>query len=100
MKHKAEYTNPQLRRGIDAGKLAFPVFGRPVGQKPVTYQPRTGFDPKPWTDGFFRYFGWELTLETPHVETVTDGAWAEQRHEIEDTTEFIRNMSTAAGVAV
>ena len=22
--------------------------------------PRTKYDPKPWTDGFFRYHAWEL----------------------------------------
>lgn len=99
MRHKAEYTNLQLRKGIKTGKVAFPVFGRPVGQKPVTYQPRTNFDPKPWSDGFFRYFGWELTLESPHAPEVTDGQWADQKHMVEDTTTFAHNMAHAAGVA-
>lgn len=100
MKHKAQYTNLQLRTGIKDGQQAFPVFGRPVGQKPVYYDARMNFDPKPWTDGFFRYFGWELTLETPHKPNITDGQWADQRHMIEDTNTFIENMAHAVGVAV
>lgn len=100
MKHRAHYTNLQLRTGIKEGKLVFPVFGRPVGQKPVYYEQRVDFDPKPWTDGFYRYFGWELTLESPHVPEVTDGQWAVQRHMTEDTHDFSAAMSHAAGVAV
>jgi len=37
------------------------VFG--PGHKPACYyEPRTKFDPQPWTDGFFRYHAWELCV--------------------------------------
>lgn len=61
-KTKAEYTVKQLRNHIAAGKKAVPVFG-PGNPRAVRHEPRTRFDPKPWTDGVYRYFTWELTLE-------------------------------------
>lgn len=51
---------PELLRHLSAGKRIAPVFGAPIGQKPVVHNPRTKYDPKPWTDGFFRYHAWEL----------------------------------------
>lgn len=93
---KGEYTSKQLQRRLQTpGAHAYPVFGRPRGQKPVEYKPRTTYDPKPWTDGFFRYHTWELTVE----QTDMSPQAVEMRHLVEDTTEFVRNMSHAAGVA-
>lgn len=99
-KHKAEYTNSQLRTAIKDGKTVKPVFGCPVGQKCVRYEPRRHHDPRPWTDGYFRYFGWELTVETPHKPGVTDDQWDDQHRMVEDTTAFTHKMMHAAGVAV
>jgi hypothetical protein len=55
---KAQYTMRQLRRLADSGETVVPVFGL---KQPVRHEPRSKFDPKPWTDGTFRYQTWELT---------------------------------------
>lgn len=58
-------TTAQGRRFIAAGKILMPIMGRPIGQQPVIHAPRTQYDPKPWTDGHYRYHAWELTPEEP-----------------------------------
>jgi hypothetical protein len=97
MRHKGQYTTPQLKRLALQGNDVIPVFGRPVEMVTLRHRPRTKFDPKPWvwgTDGL-RYSAWELTVE-PHK--ATEGELAELRHEVEDTTDFIRaNMACAVG---
>lgn len=65
MAARAEFTVKELREEIARGRVAKPVFGMTVGQKPVEYSPRNKFDPQPWTDGFFRWHTWELTTEDP-----------------------------------
>lgn len=101
MRHKAQYSTKQLRRRQTKGEDVFPVFGRYVGMPPCKYAPRTKFDPKPWalypsSDNSFRYSAWELTTE-PHKATA--GELAEQRHEVEDTPDFVRRFLPCAGVA-
>lgn len=60
-KKKLGPTTRQLLKLVsDSNVTLAPVFGAVVGQKPVTHNPRTKFDPQPWTDGFFRYHAWEL----------------------------------------
>ncbi len=96
MKHKAQYTTPQLKRRQLKGEDVVPVFGRYEGMPPLRHLPRNKFDPKPWAtsvDGF-RYSAWELTTEK-HVPT--PGELAELRHEVEDTTDFIRANMACAG---
>lgn len=52
---------PELLKTLATGTVRLePVFGAPLGQKPVIHEPRTKYDPQPWTDGFFRYHAWEL----------------------------------------
>lgn len=58
MATKRGHTTTQLKRAQSAGATVHPVFG--LVDKVVTHEPRTKFDPKPWTDGFFRYHAWEL----------------------------------------
>lgn len=62
---KSEFTVKELRSLLDQGKEARPVFGPGVGFPPVKHDPRTKFDPRPWTDGTFRYHTWELTVVEP-----------------------------------
>lgn len=62
---KGEYTTRQLKKMASEGVELKPVFGAPLGLNPVVHQPRHKFDPQPWTDGFYRWSGWEL-------ETVKD----------------------------
>lgn len=52
----------QLVKAAAAGKVIRPVWGL---QNPVHHEPRTKFDPQPWTDGWFRYHAWELHAEDP-----------------------------------
>jgi len=92
VKHKAEFTTQQLRRAASEGRQVLPVFGRPVGAPSAKYDPRTRFDPKPWSDGTFRYSAWELTVEGP-----SSGQLADQRHMVEDTTDFVRRNLACAG---
>ncbi|QJD53981.1 hypothetical protein SEA_GALACTICA_33 [Streptomyces phage Galactica] len=102
MKHKGQYTTPQLKRLKAKGHDVFPVFGRPQGMTSLRHSPRSKFDPKPWVWGShadgLRYSAWELTTE-PHK--ATPGELADQRHEVEDTIEFVRiNLKCAPqGVA-
>lgn len=59
MNKKRGYTTRQLLRQTERdGVLIRPVF-RTTG-KVCCYEPRTKYDPMPWTDGFFRYHAWEL----------------------------------------
>lgn len=52
---------PELLKKLATDSVRLmPVFGAPLGQKPVVYEPRSKFDPQPWTDGCFRYHAWEL----------------------------------------
>lgn len=70
MKHKGQYTTPQLKQLALRGHDVIPVFGRPVEMVTLRHAPRTKFDPKPWvwgTDGI-RFSAWELTVEK-HVAT-------------------------------
>lgn len=53
----------ELRKLVAKGATLRPVFGL---KDPVHYEPRTKYDPQPWTDGNFRYHAWELT---PDEET-------------------------------
>ncbi len=53
-------TTRQLLREVAEGKTVRPVWGL---TNPVHHEPRTKFDPQPWTDGFFRYHAWELFAE-------------------------------------
>ncbi len=94
---KGEFTAKQLRRRLETpGAHAYPVFGRPEGQKPVTYQPRNAHDPKPWTDGFFRYHTWELTVEQVDMSPKA----VEMRHLLEDHSDLdIAFAQLAEGVA-
>lgn len=94
---KGEYTSKQLRRRLQTpGAHAYPVFGRPQGQKPVEYKPRVNHDPKPWTDGFFRYQAWELTVE----QTDMSPEAVEMRHLLEDHSPLDIAFSHLAEVAV
>lgn len=98
MKHKAQHTNKQLRALQRAGHDVFPVFGRPMELVSLNYRPRTKFDPKPWvwgTDGI-RFSAWELTTA---AHEPTEGELAELRHEVEDTTDFVRRFLPCAGRA-
>jgi hypothetical protein len=99
MRHKAQYSTPQLRKLQLKGQDVFPVFGRPVDMVNLRHSPRTKFDPRPWVWGShvegLRYSAWELTTE-PHKPT--EGELAELRHEVEDTTNFSTLMARAAGV--
>lgn len=78
-----------------------PVFGGRHDSNgkvvPVRYAPRTKYDPMPWFDGFFYWRSSELTAEPQHTPDVTDAQWVEQRHLVEDTTEFIHNNLGGAG---
>lgn len=59
-KGKRGYTTRQLidiQQKFDVRIEA--VFG-PDNKPTCYYEPRTKFDPQPWTDGFFRYHAWEL----------------------------------------
>ena len=101
MTRKGQHTTPKLVKLQRQGHDVFPVFGRPVGMVSLRHSPRSKFDPKPWvwgshTDGL-RFSAWELTTEQ---HKATSAELAELRHEVEDTTEFVHNMSSAAGVAV
>lgn len=90
MKHKAQFTTPQLVKQQLGGMDVFPVFGRYMNMQPAQHLPRSKFDPKPWVvggKGGFRYSAYELTAER-HVTTDTDRMV--QRHLVEDTTDFIR----------
>lgn len=98
MRHKGQYTTPQLRKLARQGYDVFPVFGRPVEMVTLRYLPRTKFDPKPWVwgkDGL-RYSAWELTTKK-HV--ATSGELAELRHEVEDTPDFVRQFLPCSGAA-
>lgn len=101
MKHKRQYSNKQLRALKSKCHNVIPVFGRPVELETLDYRPRTKFDPKPWVwgpgDGL-RYSAFELTVEPQHAPDVSDGAWIDQRHELEDTDEFVRQFLPCAGV--
>jgi hypothetical protein len=99
MKHKGQYTTPQLKKLALQGHDVIPVFGRPLDMVTLRHAPRTKFDPKPWVwgkDGL-RYSAWELTTEK-HV--ATSGELAELRHEVEDTTAFVLANLACAGVGV
>lgn len=100
---KGQYTASQLRRLVESGQILHPVMGAPVGQKPVIYEPRVSHDPRPWTDGTYRYQSWELGPVGPHAPGVSPGAWAEQRHLMDpDDNAFTHMFDTedeTAGVA-
>lgn len=96
MKHKAQYTTPQLKRLALKGHDVIPVFGRPVEMVTLRHAPRTKFDPKPWVwgkDGI-RFSAWELTVEK-HVATSAE--LTDFRHQVEDTPEFVRSWLPCAG---
>lgn len=97
MKHRGQYTTPQLKRLALQGNDVIPVFGRPLEMVTLRHAPRTKYDPKPWVwgngDGL-RFSAWELTAEK-HV--ATSGELAELRHEIEDTPDFVRTFLPCAG---
>lgn len=57
----ARMTGLKLRKAIKEGKLVKAVFG-PDNLPPCWHQPRTEFDPKPWTNGVFRYNATELEI--------------------------------------
>lgn len=100
-RHKAQYTTPQLRKLKAKCHDIVPVWGRYEGMPPAEYLPRSKYDPKPWAvngrDGF-RYSAYELTAQPQHQPEVTDAQWVEQRHMVEDTSDFIRvNMNCAVG---
>lgn len=102
MKHKAQYTTPQLMRQMLQGMDVVPVFGRPVGQPPAQHLPRSKFDPKPWVIGGadgFRYSAYELTTE-PHEATAAE--LIEQRYVATsgDATDRAYQALTPQGVAV
>lgn len=95
MRHKGQYTIPQLKRLALQGYDVIPVFGRPQEMVTLRHAPRNKFDPKPWVwgnDGV-RFSTWELTAE-PHKPTT--GELADLRHQVEDTTDFIRSVANCA----
>lgn len=47
---------------------------------PLRHAPRNKFDPRPWTDGFFRWSSRELEAVAQHKPEVSDAQWIEQRH--------------------
>ena len=100
-RHNAQYTTPQLRDLKAKCHDIVPVWGRYEGMPPAEYLPRSKHDPKPWAvngrDGF-RYSAYELTATPQHKPEVTDAAWVEQRHMIEDTSAFVRANLACAGV--
>ncbi len=96
MRHKGQYTTPQLKKLALQGHDVIPVFGRPVEMVTLRHAPRTKFDPKPWVwgkDGI-RFSAWELTTEK---HTATPAELLDLRHQVEDTVEFIRRNMACAG---
>ena len=57
----AKMTGLKLRKAIQEGKLVVPI-SRPEHQKPCWFDDRVRYDPKPWTDGTFRYSAPELEI--------------------------------------
>jgi len=65
---KGQYTTPQLKKLLAEGETLKPVFGAPLGLNVIEHAPRHKFDPQPWTDGFYRWSGWELETEQDDKE--------------------------------
>lgn len=65
---KSRYTNKTLPSGSRVGDTRFllksqsegwVILAGPGSGHPVQHEPRTRFDPQPFTDGFFRFKSWE-----------------------------------------
>lgn len=96
---RAEFTVQELREEIARGRVAVPVFGVSLGQQPVGYQPRNKFDPKPWTDGFFRWHTWELTAEDPKPTPEQEAAQAHMLADHDAVDIAFARLATGLGVS-
>lgn len=54
-------TSRMLGKAVQEGKRVLPLI-RPEGQKDVYWEARNQYDPKPWTDGTYRYSAPELEI--------------------------------------
>lgn len=52
----------ELLKLVATGAKLQPVFGAPMGDRVMRHEPRTKFDPQPWTDGLYRWHAWELMV--------------------------------------
>lgn len=86
--------NKQLRAAIDNGKLVQPISG-PTPPPRCRYEPRTKYDPQPWTCGTYRYKANEL--ETVFRDPIDYQRWLKSSRADAGTPEPRSNH--AGGVA-